>query len=96
MFDIVALNVKRHLGGFQELNKKTKAFQLRMLRQGIERGPEELQHILTEVLELPENIRKELSKFKDAALPNVIAASRMVTDRLKFVHGLEHVLFTRT
>ncbi|BCH58948.1 hypothetical protein RvVAR0630_15720 [Agrobacterium vitis] len=94
VFDIVALNVKKHLGGFQDLSKKTKAFQLRMLRQGIERGPEELQHILTEVLELPENTRKELSKLlKDAALPNIIAASRMVTDRLKFVHGLEHVLF---
>lgn len=94
VFDIVALNVKKHLGGFQEQNRKTKAFQLRMLRQAIERGPEELQHILTEVLELPENTRRELSKLlKDAALSNIIAASKMVADRLKFVHGLEHLLF---
>lgn len=94
VFDIVALSVRNHLGGFQEQSRTTKAFQFRMLRQAIERGPEELQHILTEVLELPENTRKELSKLlQDASLGNVIAASRLVADRLKFVHGLEHVLF---
>lgn len=46
VFDILALNVNRHLGDFDEQSKRTKAFQLRMLRQAIERGPNELQHIL--------------------------------------------------
>ena len=67
---------------------------MRMLRQAIERGPDELQHILTEVLELPERKQKEMSKLlKEADLANVISASRLVADRLKFVHGLEALLF---
>lgn len=94
VFDIVALNVNKHLLEFAEQSKRTKAFQLRMLRQAIERGPDELQHILTEVLDLPEETQKELSKLlEEADLANVISASKLVADRLKFIHGLEAVLF---
>lgn len=94
VFEIVALNVNKHLQDFADQSKRTKAFQLRMLRQAIERGPDELQHILSEVLDLPERTRKELSKLlEEASLANVISASRLVADRLKFVHGLEAVLF---
>lgn len=94
VFEIVALNVNRHLRDFSEQTKRSKAFQLRMLRQAIERGPDELQHILTEVLDLPERTQRELSKLlEEANLANVISASRLVADRLKFVHGLETVLF---
>jgi hypothetical protein len=65
-----------------------------MLRQAIERGPDELQHILSEVLDLPENTQKELSRLlEDADLANVIRASKLVADRLKFVYGLETLLF---
>ncbi|SFI85448.1 ATP-binding protein [Methylobacterium brachiatum] len=94
VFDIVALNVNKHLTEFSDQSRRTKAFQLRMLKQAIERGPDELQHILTEVLELPERTQKELAKLLDeASLANVIGASALVSDRLKFVHGLEAVLF---
>ncbi|MEO0852446.1 MAG: ATP-binding protein [Cyanobacteria bacterium J06648_11] len=94
VFDIVALNVKQHLPEFSESNRKTKAFQLRMLRQAIESGPEELQLILNEVLDLPERKQKELSKLlEEASLANVISASKLVADRLKFLTGLEALLF---
>jgi hypothetical protein len=94
VFEIVALNVNKHLQDFADQSKRTKAFQLRMLRQAIERGPDELQHILSEVLDLPERTQKELSKLlEEASLANVISASRLVADRLKFVHGLEAILF---
>jgi hypothetical protein len=94
VFDIVALNVNRHLADFADAPKQTKAFQLRMLRQAIERGPDELQLIMREVLELPERKLQELAKLlQDADLANIISASRMVADRLKFLHGLEALLF---
>lgn len=94
VFDIVALNVNRHLPEFAESSRKTKAFQLRMLRQAIERGPEELQLILNEVLDLPERKQKELAKLLDeSSLANVISASKLVADRLKFLTGLEALLF---
>ncbi len=94
VFDIVALNVNRHLPEFSEADRRTKAFQLRMLRQAIERGPEDLQLILKEVLDLPERKQRELAKLlEEASLANVISASRLVADRLKFLSGLEVLLF---
>ena len=94
VFDIVALNVNKHLPDFSESSHKTKAFQLRMLRQAIEKGPDELQLILKEVLDLPERKQQELAKLlEEADLANVISASKLVADRLQFVHGVEALLF---
>jgi hypothetical protein len=94
VFDIVALNVNKHLPEFSDANRLTKAFQLRMLRQAIERGPDELQLILKEVLDLPPRKQQELAKLlEEADLGNIISASKLVADRLKFVHGLETLLF---
>ncbi|MCT4555512.1 MAG: hypothetical protein N4A53_12565 [Pelagimonas sp.] len=73
IFDIVSLNVNKHLPDFKVQISKSRAFQMRMLRQAIERGPDELQHILTEVLDLPERTQKEMSKLlEEADLANVI------------------------
>ena len=44
VFEIVALNVKKHLDDFSGQTKKNKAFQLQLLRQAVEGGPAELQH----------------------------------------------------
>ena len=94
VFDIVALNVNRHLPEFSEADRRTKAFQLRMLRQAIERGPEELRLILNEVLDLPKRKQRELAKLlEEASLANVISASKLVADRLKFLSALEVLLF---
>lgn len=94
VFDIVALSLNRHLPDFSEQSRRTRAFQLRMLRQAVEKGPEDLQHIFTEVLGLSAREQQEMSKLlKEASLANVISASRLVADRLKFIHGLETVLF---
>jgi hypothetical protein len=94
VFDIVALNVNKHLPDFSDANLRTKAFQLRMLRQAIERGPDELQLILKEVLDLPPRKQQELAKLlEEADLGNLISASKLVADRLKFIHGLEMLLF---
>lgn len=96
VFDIVALNVNKHLPEFSESNRQTKAFQLRMLRQAIERGPDELQLILREVLNLPPRKQHELAKLlEEADLGNIISASKLVADRLKFIHGLEALLFSQ-
>lgn len=94
VFEIIALNVDKHLPDFEEAARQTKAFQLRMLRQAIERGPDELQLILREVLNLPARKQQELAKLlEDADLGNIISASKLVADRLKFIHGLEALLF---
>lgn len=94
VFDIVAVNVARHLPEFVDSPKKAKHFQLRMLRQAIEKSPDDLQLILTEVLNLPKRQREELaSLLQDVSLSSIISAAKVVTDRLKFLTGLDALLF---
>ncbi|CAB3896193.1 ATP-binding protein [Achromobacter mucicolens] len=94
VFDIVAVNVARHLPDFSSTQSKNKAFQLRMLRQAIERSPEDLQVILDEVLRLPKRQQQELAQLlRDTTLSSIIGAAKVVSDRLKFLNGLEAVLF---
>jgi hypothetical protein len=94
VFDIVAVNVARHLPDFGATQPKSKAFQLRMLRQAIEKSPDELQLILGEVLKLPKRQQEELAQLlRDVSLSSIISAARVVADRLRFLTGLDAVLF---
>lgn len=94
VFDIVALNVARHLPEFGDASAKNKKFQLRMLRQAIEKSPDDLQLILTEVLNLPKRKRDELAALlQDVSLSSIISSAKVVADRLKFLVGLDSVLF---
>lgn len=94
VFDIVAVSVAQHLPDFNTTQSKSKAFQLRMLRQAIERSPEDLQVILGEVLRLPKRKQQELAQLlRDTTLSSIIGAATVVSDRLKFLNGLEAVLF---
>lgn len=94
VFDIVAINVKSSLPDFDSSDKKSRAFQLRMLRQAIEKSPEELQTIVNEVLQLPKNKQAQLAELlQEVSLTSIISASRLVSDRLKFISGLEHLLY---
>ncbi|MBU1192452.1 MAG: ATP-binding protein [Gammaproteobacteria bacterium] len=94
VFDVVATKVAESLPSFDEADKKSKAFQLRMLRHALERGPEELQTVITEVLKLPKKDLDQLSELlRDVSLAGVINASKLVTDRLKLITGLELLLF---
>lgn len=94
VFDIVALNVARHLPEFDDAPVKNKQFQLRMLRQAIEKSPADLQLILTEVLNLPKQNRDELAGLlQDVSLSKIISSAKIVADRLKFLIGLQAILF---
>lgn len=94
VFDIVAVNVAQYLPDFDMTPAKNKAFHLRLLRQAIEKSPEELQLILGEVLKLPKRTLEEMAELlRDVSLSAMISAAKVVTDRLKFVVGLESILF---
>ncbi|CAB1370159.1 ATP-binding protein [Denitratisoma oestradiolicum] len=94
VFDIVAVKVNNLLPEFESTPQKGKRLQLRMLRQAIEKSPEDLQLILTEVLELPEKMQKEFAKLlQETSLTAIISASKVVADRLKFIAGLDALLF---
>jgi hypothetical protein len=94
VFDIVAVSVHEYLPDFPSTPAKTRALHLRMLRSAIERSPEDLQLILREVIQLPQRKQEELAKLlREASLSAIISAARVVADRLKFLTGLESIVF---
>ncbi|MBE7185487.1 MAG: ATP-binding protein [Methylobacterium mesophilicum] len=93
VFDIVAVTASRYLPDFAAATQKNRAFQLRMLRQAIEKSPEDLQIILREVLDLPSRQQEELARLlKEASLSAIISAAKVVSDRLKFLISLEEII----
>lgn len=94
VFDIIALSINENLPNFESADTKTKTFQFRMLRQAIEKSPAELQLIMQEVIQLPPKKQEQLAELlKDTSLSAIISASKMVSDRLRFLSGLEQLLF---
>ena len=94
VFDIVAVTASDYMPDFEKAPQKKKAFDLRMLRTAVEKSPQELQTILKEVLTLPVRKQKELAELlEEASLSSIINAAKIVSDRLKFLTGLEQILF---
>jgi hypothetical protein len=94
VFDIVAVNVQEFAPELAEATPKARALHLRMLRNAIERGPDDLQMIFREVLDLPERKQKELAALlQETTLSAIITAAKTVADRLKFIAALESLVF---
>ncbi|WP_431264097.1 histidine kinase [Roseateles chitinivorans] len=97
LFDQVAWHLSRFHPVFRTLAPEAIALQFRMLRQAVECGPEELQVLLTEVLDLPIEERQMLAELlKDVSLSSVIREAHVVTQRLLLLDGLETLLFDET
>ena len=94
VFDILAVTASDYMPDFQAAAPKKKAFDLRMLRAAIEKSPQELQVIMNEILGLPKRKQEELADLlQEASLSSIITAAKLVADRLKFLSGLELILF---
>lgn len=94
VFDIVAVQVQKLTPEMGSVSQKAKALHLRMLRNAIERGPEELQLIFREVLDLPPKLQKDFaSLLQETTLAAMITATKTVADRLKFIAALESIVF---
>ncbi|CAB9492898.1 ATP-binding protein [Alteromonas macleodii] len=94
VFDILALNISEQIPEFERSDIKLKKFQFRLLKQIVGSNPDDLHIILTEVLNLTKGKQSELAELlKEASLSSIISASKVVSDRLKFVTGLEEIIF---
>ena len=94
VFDIVAVNLQSYSPDLEAAPTKSRALHLRMLKHAIERSPEELQLILSEVMQLPARKQKELADLlQETSLVAIITAAKTVADRLKFITALEAVVF---
>ncbi|MCA9473821.1 MAG: ATP-binding protein [Nitrospira sp.] len=96
VFDILAVTASDYMPDFQNAPPKRKAYDLRMLKTAIEKSPEDLQLIMNEVLGLPKRKQEELAGLlREASLSSIISAAKIVADRLKFLSGLEQILFDK-
>lgn len=96
VFDVVALQLSEALPDFEESDTKSKRLSMRLLRQAIEKSPEEVQTIFSEVLGLPAEKQADLCDLlKRTTLSAVISAAKLVAGRLDFLRGLELLVFNK-
>lgn len=97
IFEEVARVVASHLPGFDATPSVQRAFQFRMLRHAIETRPQALARIVDDVLRLTPAEQESISAMlNDASLSSVRCMASLVTDRLRFLAGLEAILFDAT
>lgn len=90
LFDIVATTAARTIDTAEPRAKK---LSLRLLRDAVA-DPSALRRIIDDVLDLPEPKRAELVDLLErTTLGDMIAATKQVTNRLDWLHGLEALVF---
>lgn len=96
VFDTIAIAVNNAVPDFEESSKSQKALNFHLLKKAIEKSPEDLQIILSEVLNLPKKKQAELAELLEhSTLSDVITATSTVGDRVKFLTGLRSILFDK-
>jgi hypothetical protein len=94
VFDVVALNLEQYLPDFDKADVRNKRLAMKLLRQALETNPSSVKKIIEEVIDLPKDKQDDFAKLlQRTTLSAVINASRVVTDRLDFLRGLELILF---
>lgn len=94
VFDIVATHVAKHVAEYKTGTRQSQALHLNLLKTAIEKSPDELQRILSEVVNLPKREQARLANLlRDVSLISMINASAVVTDRLKLIMGLQTLVY---
>jgi hypothetical protein len=94
IFDVVAVSLDSYVSEFKEVKPKTKRLTFSLLRYALESNPSSLQFILSEVVGLPKEKQDEFAALlQKTSLMAMINASKIVTDRLDFLKGLEYLLY---
>jgi hypothetical protein len=89
-FDVVALTASSVVN---QADVRGRRLSLRLLREALEQDPGSLHHVLTEVLELPQERLAELAAILGhTSLSALITMSKEVSNRLKFLRGLEEMV----
>lgn len=94
VFDVLALNVNDYLPDFDISSRETKKLSFGLLKTALETSPDAVHKILQDVLKLPQEKQCELAELLErTSLEAIINASKIVTDRLDFLRGLEVLVF---
>jgi hypothetical protein len=96
VFEICAISVHQRLPGWAAGEVDNRKLTLSLLRQALETNPSSLQTILREVLNLPKYQQEDLADLiQKTRLGSIITATKVVSDRLSFLHALERLLFDK-
>lgn len=96
VFDILAVNVQSYLPSFESADAQSKKFTFRLLAQAIRDNPQSVQEIIGEVLGLKKEAQDELAQLlRRTSLSSIISLSKIVSNRLDFLFGLETLLFDK-
>ena len=94
VFDICAYQVHSYLPSFEKGDQTTQRLVFQLLKQALDENPSDVERILVEVLQLPDDKKGELAALLDkTTLSAIISASTMVAHRLEFIEGLENLVF---
>ncbi|WP_179136292.1 ATP-binding protein [Paenibacillus sp. 32352] len=95
VFDICAVKINQYLPEFSNLNKGSKKFTYRLLKEALQANPTSLSKILNEVLNLPIDQQEEFAAILDkTSLESIINTTKLISDRVSFINGLEQILYT--
>lgn len=94
VFDIFAFKINELIPEFSKATKNSKQFTYRLLKEALELNPSSLETILKEVLELSPVQQDELaSLLEKTSLESIINTTTLITNRIKFLYGLEEILY---
>jgi hypothetical protein len=94
VFDVVAVNLDAYVEDFKESKPHSKKLTFTLLRYALESNPSSLNFILEQVVGLPKEMQDEFAALlQKTSLIAMINASKIVTDRLDFLKGLEYLLY---
>ena len=94
VFDVVAVNLDAYVEDFKESKPHSKKLTFTLLRYALESNPSSLNFILEQVVGLPKEKQDEFAALlQKTSLIAMINASKIVTERLDFLKGLEYLLY---
>lgn len=95
LFNFVAVSAADSVNRIED--QQAKALGLQTMRIAVERDPSSVEYIMQEVLRLPEaKIEEFRNLLEQTSLTALVDAMRLVTGRLRFIAGLELLLFDPT
>jgi hypothetical protein len=91
---VVAVNLDAYVEDFKESKPHSKKLTFTLLRYALESNPSSLNFILEQVVGLPKEMQDEFAALlQKTSLIAMINASKIVTERLDFLKGLEYLLY---
>jgi len=97
VFDVCAATIHEFLPQFDSVDKSSRKFTYRLVREALENNPSNLTHILREVLKLNDEQQSDLAHLLGkTSLGAIISSAKTVSDRLSFINGLEQILHAKT